>query len=96
MTRISAIAAVTALVLFGAASAALAQNNTSAPPRGTNSAGTAQSSLSQPNRDPGVTTGSAGMGGGAAAPPPTTSGDEAINAENSVIDKKLKGICRGC
>ena len=58
----------------------------SPPPPGTNSAGTAQSSGGR-----GVTTGSAGAGTW-----PQTSEDAAINEENKTIDRKLKGICRGC
>jgi hypothetical protein len=67
---------------------------------GTNSAGTAQSSGSgaasgaTANRREGVTTGSAPSG--VDAPGPQTSGDAAINEENKTIDRKLKGICRGC
>jgi len=56
--------------------------NSPAPPPGTNSLGTAQSS----GPGPGVTTGS-GTGGAA---------DAAVNAENRMLDKKLKSICRGC
>lgn len=54
--------------------------NSPAPPPGTNSLGTAQSS----GPGSGVTTGS----GGAA--------DATVNAENKLLDKKLKSICRGC
>jgi hypothetical protein len=96
MTRISAIAALVAVVIFAAAGVALAQNGTSSPSPGTNSAGTAQSSGPAPNREPGVTTGAAGAGSGHAAPDKTTSPDAAISAENDIIDRKLKGICRGC
>ena len=54
--------------------------NSPAPPPGTNSLGTAQSS---------------GAGGGGAAA--TGSGtDPAVAAENRLLDKKLKSICRGC
>lgn len=56
--------------------------NSLAPPPGTNSLGTAQSS----GPGPGVTTGS--DGGGAV--------DATVNAENRMLDKKLKSICRGC
>ncbi|EJN10852.1 hypothetical protein PMI42_05868 [Bradyrhizobium sp. YR681] len=55
--------------------------NSSAPPPGTNSLGTAQSS----GASPGVTTGS---GAGSA--------DATVNTENRMLDKKLKSICRGC
>ncbi|UPJ56229.1 hypothetical protein [Bradyrhizobium sp. 192] len=56
--------------------------NSPAPPPGTNSLGTAQSS----GAGSGVTTGT-GSGGGT---------DAAVNAENKLLDKKLKSICRGC
>ncbi|MCK1652365.1 hypothetical protein IVA88_13095 [Bradyrhizobium sp. 149] len=58
--------------------------NSPAPPPGTNSLGTAQSSGT--NAAPGVTTGT-GAGGGT---------DAAVNAENRLLDRKLKSICRGC
>ena len=96
MTRVSGIAGLAVLVMFAAASTALAQHGTNAPPRGTNSAGTAQSSAPAPNREPGVTTGAAGAGTGHAEPEKTASPDAAISAENDIIDRKLKGICRGC
>lgn len=92
MTRTSAF---TAMVLLASASAAFAQTNTSEQP-GTNSAGTAQSSGSSLNREPGTTTGSAALGTGRARTEPTISPDTAINAENNTIDRKLKSICRGC
>ncbi|MGY3035092.1 hypothetical protein ACVIIV_004262 [Bradyrhizobium sp. USDA 4354] len=56
--------------------------NSPAPPPGTNSLGTAQSS----GPGSGVTTGS-GAGGAA---------DATVNAENKQLDKKMKSICRGC
>ncbi|WP_271574964.1 hypothetical protein [Bradyrhizobium sp. CCBAU 11361] len=56
--------------------------NSPAPPPGTNSLGTAQSS----GTGSGVTT---GTGSGAAA-------DATVNAENRQLDKKMKSICRGC
>jgi hypothetical protein len=65
----------------------------SPPAPGTNSAGTAQSSGRGVNTAPGVTTGAAGTGTMATNP---TSSDAAINEENKTIDRKLKGICRGC
>ncbi|WFU28229.1 hypothetical protein QA649_18995 [Bradyrhizobium sp. CB1717] len=56
--------------------------NAPAPPPGTNSLGTAQSS----GPGSGLTTGS-GTGGAA---------DATVNAENRQLDKKMKSICRGC
>ncbi|UQD69802.1 hypothetical protein JEY40_27890 [Bradyrhizobium japonicum] len=56
--------------------------NSPAPPPGTNSLGTAQSS----GASRGDTTGAATSG----------SADAAVNAENELLDKKMKGICRGC
>jgi hypothetical protein len=58
--------------------------NSPAPAPGTNSLGTAQSSGA--NASSGTTTGT-GAGG---------STDAAVNAENRLLDKKLKSICRGC
>ncbi|WP_433995530.1 hypothetical protein [Bradyrhizobium manausense] len=57
-----------------------------APARGTNSAGTAQSSGA--NTAAGTTTGAA-LGTNPDA-------DAAVSAENRLLDKKMKGICRGC
>ena len=66
----------------------------SVPPRGTNSAGTAQSSGSGANTGAGVTTGAAGTGTMAR---PQADIDAAIGEENKAIDRRLKkGICRGC
>lgn len=59
--------------------------NSPAPPPGTNSLGTAQSSGA--NAAPGITT---GAGGSAAA------ADATVNAENRQLERKLKSICRGC
>ena len=89
MTRISAFALIALIAAVPAAS--LAQGNGSSPPPGTNS--TAQSSGGAPNREPGLTAGTA-LGTGNAAS--TESGDAAIKQENATIDHKLRGICRGC
>lgn len=56
--------------------------NSPAPPPGTNSLGTAQSS----GPGSGVTTGTGSSG----------AADATVNAENKLLDKKLKSICRGC
>jgi len=95
MTRLTAFVVTAAVALSAGPAALFAQDNTSAPPPGTNSAGTAQSSGGAPNREPGVTSGTA-LGTGKAAPPPTPSGDTAIKQENATIDRKLNSICRGC
>jgi len=103
MTRASA-AAIVAIALLISPVTLLAQSaggpsagDNSAPAPGTNSAGTAQSSGASVNSGSGVTTGSAGsLGTGTAATRPQESTDAAINAENKTIDRKLKGICRGC
>lgn len=55
--------------------------NSPAPPPGTNSLGTAQSS----GPGAGVTT---GTGSGPA--------DATVSSENRLLDKKMKSICRGC
>ena len=96
---VTALFATTAILL---ASAAAAQNAASgagspssgstrspqlaAPPPGTNSAGTAQSSGGRLNTGEGVTTGAASG----------QSVDHAIAKENKSVDQRLKGICRGC
>ena len=64
----------------GSAGSAGGVANSPAPPPGTNSLGTAQSS-------------GPGVGGGAATGGGT---DAAVAAENRMLDKKLKSICRGC
>lgn len=95
MTRTSAIAMLAAILVLAAPAVSRAQG-ASAPPPGTNSAGAAQPSGGALNQDPGMTTGASGMGSGRAATPPTTSPETAIEDENTIIDRKLKGICRGC
>ncbi|MBC9875724.1 hypothetical protein G8O24_00005 [Bradyrhizobium sp. INPA01-394B] len=60
--------------------------NAPASPPGTNSLGTAQSSGA--NTAPGVTTG--------AASPANAGADATVGAENRLLDKKIKSICRGC
>jgi hypothetical protein len=96
MTRMSGMGLIAAIVLLAAPCASLAQNNNSSAPPGTNGSGTAQSSGPTSNREPGVSTGSSGMGSGNAAPPATPNTDATVNAENNTIDRKLKSICRGC
>jgi hypothetical protein len=69
------------------------------PAPGTNSAGTANSSGSPTTTGSSMTTGSARSSGGgtdATGPGPSTSGDAALDAEDNAIDRKLKGICKGC
>jgi hypothetical protein len=95
MTRISVVVLMVAGALSPGPAASLAQSNRSAPPPGTNSAGTTQSSGGAPNREPGDTSGTA-LGTGKAAPPPMPSGDTVIQQENAILDRKLKSICRGC
>lgn len=56
--------------------------NSPAPPPGTNSLGTAQSS----GPGSGVTTGTSSSG----------AADATVNTENRMLDKKMKSICRGC
>lgn len=90
MTRISAVVLIAAVALVSAPSMTFAQSGAS--PRGTNSAGTAQSSGGSRHRSHG----SGGLGTGRATPPATPSADATINQENAVLDRKLKSICRGC
>ncbi|MBR0937357.1 hypothetical protein [Bradyrhizobium jicamae] len=101
MRKLSATATLATIAILLALPAAFAQgtgsgtgtpstNSTTspqaAPPRGTNSAGTAQSSGNKLNTGEGVTTGSAHP----------KSVDQAITNENTSVDRRLKGICRGC
>jgi hypothetical protein len=91
MTRISAIVLVAAAAMTSAPLTSFAQSGAS--PRGTNSAGTPQSSGSARHGNQ-ATTG--GLGTGNAKAPDTPSGDAVINQENAILDRKLKSICRGC
>ena len=91
MTRISAIVLIAAAAIVSAPDLSFARNRTS--PRGTNSAGTAQSSGNARHRDE---TNKGGLGTGHAKEPATPSADAVINQENQLLDRKLKGICRGC
>jgi hypothetical protein len=88
MSEIAAFAAMLALV----APAASAAQHRSAPSQArSNGAGTAQA-----DPGPGVTTGSATLGSGKAATGPSPSTNDAVKAENELLDRKLKSICRGC
>lgn len=99
MHKLSVTTALATIAILSASSVALAQGtgrgspSSAGPtspqvtsPPGTNSAGTAQSSGS-PNTGRGVTTGSATT---------TESVDKAIADENKEVDRRTKGICRGC
>ncbi|WP_426615157.1 hypothetical protein [Bradyrhizobium sp. McL0616] len=70
----------------GSAGSTTGVANSPASAPGTNSLGTAQSSGA--NRAPGVTTGTV-----SGANPDA---DATVGAENRLLDKKLKSICRGC
>jgi hypothetical protein len=91
MTRISAIVLIAAVAMASAPSRAFAQSGVS--PRGTNSAGTAQSSGGVRH---GKNERNGGLGTGRAKEPETPSGDAVIQQENAILDRKLKSICRGC
>ncbi|WGR91536.1 hypothetical protein MTX26_13795 [Bradyrhizobium sp. ISRA443] len=100
MRKLSVTAALAPIAILLASPAALAQGQSAGqgtgkpsspqlsppPPAGSNSVGTAQSSGGKPNTGEGVTTGSANA----------QSIDQAIANENRSIDRRLKGICRGC
>jgi hypothetical protein len=90
MTRISAIVLIAAVTLAVAPAMSFARRG--ALPRGTNSAGTAQSSGGASHRKQGT----GGLGTGHAKEPATPSADAMINKENALLDRKLKSICRGC
>jgi hypothetical protein len=95
MPRASVTIAVAAITILISPAVSLAQS-AGGSSAGTNSAGTAQSSGAGVNTGAGVTTGSAGSLGTGTAAPPNKSTDAAIGEENKTIDRKLKGICRGC
>lgn len=96
MRKLSATAAFAAIALLLTPAVTFAQGagspssagptspHVTSPP-GTNSAGTAQSS-GRLNSGEGVTTGAA----------TTESVDKAIADENKTVDRRVKGICRGC
>ena len=86
MARLSGIAAVAAMLAFVAPVASTAQHSSHA--KRTESAAT--------DRDSHATTGSARLGTGQAAIDPSTNTDAAVKAENELLDRKLKSICRGC
>lgn len=102
MTRLSASASIKTLIVIFSVAAMPAMSfaqgtagatgstggvaNAPAPPPGTNSLGTAQSSGA--NAAHGVTTG--------AASGTNRDIDAKVNAENQLLDKKMKSICRGC
>jgi hypothetical protein len=91
MTRISAIVLIAAVTIVAAPGLSLAQGATS--PRGTNSAGAAQSSgglFHRKSADGGA------LGTGRAKPPAAPSPEAVIQQENTLLERKLKGICRGC
>ncbi len=90
MTRISAIVLIAAVALAFAPTQSFARRGASA--RGTNSAGTAQSSGGIKDNHPA----GGGLGTGHAKEPATPSADAVINQENTLLDRKLKSICRGC
>ena len=100
MPRASVTIAVTAITILISPAVSLAQStggsSAGTNSAGTNSAGTAQSSGAGVNTGAGVTTGSAGSLGTGTAAPPNKSTEAAISEENKTIDRKLKGICRGC
>jgi len=73
---------------FGPSGTGNSVNETSRRSPGTNSAGTAQSAGRALNSGSGITTGSAGPDSGGT--------DAAVAAEDRMIDRKIKGICRGC
>ncbi|MDH6258389.1 hypothetical protein [Bradyrhizobium sp. BR13661] len=70
----------------GSAGSTAGVGNAPSPPPGINSLGTAQSSGA--NAAPGVTTG--------AASGTNPDADATVSAENRLLDKKMKSICRGC
>jgi hypothetical protein len=60
---------------------------------GTNSAGTANASGGRAGT--GITTGASGTGQSSTDGKPMT-GDAAVDAQDRVVDRKVKSICKGC
>ena len=83
---LAALPAISFAQTTGGATGSTGVTNAPAPPPGTNSLGTAQSSGA--NTAPGVTTG--------AASGTNPDADATVSAENRLLDKKMKSICRGC
>jgi opacity protein-like surface antigen len=86
MARMSGVAVLAAMLALVAPAASAQQHCSQSD--GTGPAAT--------NHDPGVTTGSARLGTGQAAIDSSTNTDAAVKAENQLLDRKLKSICRGC
>ena len=91
MSRISSIVLIAVVALASGPIPSFARSGVS--PRGTNSAGTAQSSGKSRH---GKHVGNGALGSGHAKPQSTPSADAVVNEENALLDRKLKSICRGC
>jgi len=87
---------IAAIILLAEPVVSPAQQNALAPPRGTNSAGTAQSSGRPHHRHRRGVTRTGRLGSGRAVSPATSNTNAAIGAEKETIDRKLESICRGC
>ena len=84
------------IVMFAATLALVAPAASAAETRSASSHSHADHSGTAANDAPGVTTGSAALGTGKAATGPATDSNDAVNAENQLLNRKLKSICRGC
>jgi hypothetical protein len=91
MARMSEIAALAATLVFVAPAVSAPQHRSGSSQQQSKGAGTDEA-----NDAGGITTGSAGLGTGRAATGPSTNTDAAVQAENQLLDRKLKSICRGC
>jgi len=87
MARMWGLAALVATLAFVAPAASAPHDRSHANRTG---------SATATNSDAGVTTGAAPLGTGKAATGPSTNTDAAVKAENQLLDRKLKSICRGC
>jgi hypothetical protein len=93
----SGMSLMTTVVLFVLPCAALARNHTSSRPPRSHSESTARSSGPSLNhRNEAIRTGSQALGAGDTKPSPSADTDAAVQAENEVLNRKLKSICRGC
>jgi len=86
MARMSGFAVVAAMLAFVAPAVSAPHHRSHTDKRG----------AAATDRDSGAATGSARLGTGQATTGPSTNTDAAVQAENQLLDRKLKSICRGC
>jgi hypothetical protein len=93
----SGTALIAAVVLLVAPGAALARDHTSARPSRTHSGGMASSPRPASHHSKNdIHSSSQALGSGDTKSSPSPNADAAVQAENELLDRKLKSICRGC